>query len=157
MRTSGDQRPTLSEVDAMTMKALVMRLAITATVGRLLLSNTGAAQIPPPAKRAARVEITKGPEVELSKSHLTIIRWTTNNPGGSDVHYGVVHYGTDPKELSQMAKNPITLNQSHPQTTFRVQMRGLEPRTTYYYTVTSMESNGKSDGLKSEVREFTTP
>ena len=95
--------------------------------------------------------------MELSKSHLTIIRWTTNNPGGSDVHYGVVHYGTDPKELSQMAKNPITLNQSHPQTTFRVQMRGLEPRTTYYYTVTSMESNGKSDEVKSTVHQFTTP
>jgi phosphodiesterase/alkaline phosphatase D-like protein len=139
-------------------KGLGLRLAITTTVGAsLLFSNPGAAQIPPPAKKAARVEITNGPEVELSKSHLTIIRWTTNNPGGSDVHYGVVLYGTDPKELSEMAKNPVTLNQNHPETTFRVQMRGLEPRTTYYYTVTAMESNGKSDGVKSEVRQFTTP
>jgi phosphodiesterase/alkaline phosphatase D-like protein len=141
----------------MTMNRLVLRLAITATVGSLLSSNPTHAQIPPPAKRAARVEITNGPEVELSKSHLTIIRWTTNNPGGSDIHYGVVHYGTDPEELSQMAKNPITLNQSHPQTTFRVRMQGLDPRTTYYYTVTSIESNGKGDGVKSEVRKFTTP
>ena len=93
----------------MTMKGLVLRLAITTTVGSLLSSNPTAAQIPPPAKRAERVEIKKGPEVELSKPHLTIIRWTTNNPGGSDVHYGVVHYGTDPKELNQMAKNPIRL------------------------------------------------
>ena len=141
----------------MTMKGLVLRLAITATVGSLLCSNPTAAQIPPPAKRAARVEITNGPDVELSKSHLTIIRWTTNNPGGSDVHYGVVHYGTDPKELSQMAKNPITLNQSHQESTFRVHMRGLEPRTTYYYTVSSMESNGKSDEAKSTVHQFSTP
>jgi phosphodiesterase/alkaline phosphatase D-like protein len=142
----------------MTRKGLGLRLAITTTVGAsLLFSNPGAAQIPPPAKKAARVEITNGPEVELSKSHLTIIRWTTNNPGGSDVHYGVVLYGTDPKELSEMAKNPVTLNQNHPETTFRVQMRGLEPQTTYYYTVRSMESNGKSDGVKSEVRQFTTP
>ena len=142
----------------MTRKGLGLRLAITTTVGAsLLFSNPGAAQIPPPAKKAARVEITNGPEVELSKSHLTVIRWTTNNPGGSDIHYGVVLYGTDPKELSEMAKNPITLNQSHPETTFRVQMRGLEPRTTYYYTVASMESNGKSDGVKSEVHQFTTP
>ncbi len=151
------QRPTLSGFRAMTMKGLVLRLAITATVGSILCSNPTDAQIPPPAKKAARVEITNGPEVELSKSHLTIIRWTTNNPGGSDVHYGVVHYGTDPKELSQMAKNPIRLNQNHPQSTFRVRMRGLEPRTTYYYTVTSMESNGKSDEVKSKVRQFTTP
>ena len=141
----------------MTMKGLVLRLALTATVGSLLCSNPTAAQIPPPANRAERVEITKGPEVELSKSHLTIIRWTTNNPGGSDVHYGVVHYGRDPKDLNQTARNPIRLNQSHPETTFRVQMRGLESRTTYYYTVTSMESNGKSDGVKSKVRQFTTP
>jgi phosphodiesterase/alkaline phosphatase D-like protein len=141
----------------MTMKGLVLRLAITATVGSLLCSDPTAAQILPPAKRAERVEITKGPEVELSKGHLTIIRWTTNNPGGSDVHYGVVNYGMDRKDLSQMAKNPITLNQSHPQTTFRVHMRGLKPRTTYYYTVTSMESNGKSDDVKSTVHQFTTP
>src|SRR5882672_2631120 len=141
----------------MTMKGLVLRLAITAAVGSLLCSNPTAAQIVPPAKKAARVEITKGPEVELSKSHLTVIRWTTNNPGGSDVHYGVVSYGTDPKELTQMAKNPITVNQGHPQSTFRVHVRGLEPRTTYYYTVTSMESNGKSDGLTSKVSKFTTP
>src|SRR5438874_11895552 len=141
----------------MTMKGLVLRLAITTTVGSLLSSNPTAAQIPPPAKKAGRVEIAKGPEVELSKPHLTIIRWTTNNPGGSDVHYGVVNYGKDSKELSQTAKNPIRLSQGHPETTFRVQMRGLEPQTTYYYTVTSMESNGKSDGVKSKVRKFTTP
>src|SRR5438445_10688967 len=93
----------------MTMKGLVLRLAITTTVGSLLSSNPTAAQIPPPAKRAERVEIKKGPEVELSKSHLTIIRWTTNNPGGSDVHYGVVHYGTEPIGVSQPQKNPITV------------------------------------------------
>jgi hypothetical protein len=141
----------------MTTQAIVLRLAIAAAVAELLCSNPSAAQIPPPAKRAARVQITKGPEVELSKSHLTIIRWTTNNPGGSDVHYGVVHYGRKPEELDQSAKNPITLNQAHPESTFRVQMRDLEPRTTYYYTVTSTGSDGKSDGMKSDVRQFTTP
>src|SRR2546427_7596885 len=139
------------------MNRLLLTLAITTTLDSLLLSNPAAAQVLPPAKRAERVEITKGPELELATDHLTIIRWTTNNPGGSDVHDGIVHYGTDPKDLSQTAKNPIRLNQSHPETTFRVQMRGLEPRKTYYYTVASMESNGKSDGVKSKVRQFTTP
>ena len=42
----------------MTMKGLVLRLALTATVGSLLCSNPTAAQIPPPANRAERVEIT---------------------------------------------------------------------------------------------------
>src|SRR3989449_5112509 len=139
------------------MNALLLTLAITTTVGSLLAFQPAAAQVLPPAKKAERVEITKGPELESATNHLTIVRWTTNNPGGSDVHYGIVYYGTDPKDLSQTAKNPISLNQSHPQTTFRVQMRGLEPRTTYYYTVTSMERNGKSDEVKSTVHQFTTP
>src|SRR5204863_7915476 len=67
-------------------------------------------------------------------------------PGGSDVHYGIVHYGTDPKDLSQTAKNPIRLNQGHAYTTFRVRLYDLKLRTTYFYTVTSEESNGTRDG-----------
>jgi phosphodiesterase/alkaline phosphatase D-like protein len=126
-------------------------------VGSLLSFNPAAAQLLPPAKRAERVEITKGPELELASDYLTIIRWTTNNPGGSDIHYGVVRYGTDPEELSQTAKSPIRLNQGHPYTIFRVRMGGLKPRTTYYYRVTSEEPNGKSDGVESSVKQFTTP
>jgi phosphodiesterase/alkaline phosphatase D-like protein len=36
-------------------------------------------------------------------------------------------------------------------------MQGLKPRTTYYYRVTSEESNGKNDRVKSAVKKFTTP
>jgi phosphodiesterase/alkaline phosphatase D-like protein len=139
------------------MNRLLLTLAITTTVGSLLAANPAAAQVLPPAKRAERVEITKGPELELATDSLSIIRWTTNNPGGSDVHNGIVHYGTDPKDLSQTAKNPIRLNQGHQYTMFRVRMQGLKPRTTYYYTVTSEDSTGKSDGVKSSVNKFTTP
>ena len=139
------------------MNGLLLILAITTTVGSLLTSNPAAAQILPPAKKAERVEITKGPELELATDRLTIIRWTTNNPGGSDVHYGIVHYGTDPKDLSQTAKSPIRLNQGHQYTRFRVRMEGLKPQTTYYYRVSSEESNGKTDGVKSTVKKFTTP
>src|SRR5882672_2649516 len=136
------------------MHRLLLTLAITTAVGSLLSSNPAAAQVLPPVKRAERVEITAAPALELATDHLTIIRWTTNNPGGSDVHYGIVHYGTDPKDLSQTAKNPIRLNQGHAYTTFRVRVYDLEPRTRYYYTVTSEESNGTSDGVKSTVRTF---
>jgi phosphodiesterase/alkaline phosphatase D-like protein len=73
------------------------------------------------------------------------------------VHYGIVHYGTDPKDLSQTAKSPIRLNQGHPYTMFRVRMEGLKPQMTYYYRVSSEESNGKTDGVKSTVKKFTTP
>src|SRR5438552_10462969 len=143
------------------MHKLLLRLAITAAVGCLLASNPMVGQVSPTTPKTARVRITQGPEIELARGHLTIIRWTTNNPGGSDVHYGIVHYGTDPKDLSQTAKNPIRLNQGHTHTTFRVRLYDLTPRTTYYYTVTSEESNGTSDGtsdgVKSTVRTFTTP
>jgi phosphodiesterase/alkaline phosphatase D-like protein len=115
------------------------------------------AQESPTTPKAAQVRITQGPEVELAKQHLTIIRWTTNNPGGSPVHYGIVHYGTDPKELSQTAKSPLRLNPDHSSTVFRVRLDNLKPRTTYYYTVDSMEANGKMDRVTSPINNFTTP
>ena len=139
------------------MNRLLLKLAITATVCTLLSSNPAAAQVLRPAKRAERVEITKGPALELARDDLAIIRWTTNNPGGTDVHFAVVHYGTDPEDLSQMAKSQIRINRGHPETIFRVRMAGLKPQTTYYYKVTSTETTGKSDGVESPVNQFTTP
>src|SRR5665811_563855 len=113
------------------------------------------AQESPTTAKSARVRIIQGPEIELAKENLTIIRWTTNNPGGSPGHYGVVHYGTDPKDLSQTAKNPIRLNPDRPSALFRVRMDDLKPRTTYYYTVDSIEATGEADGVKSSVKQFT--
>ena len=139
------------------MNRLLGQLAITAALGSLFSSNPIVAQNPPPAPKAAHVEITKGPELEIARDDLAIIRWTTNNPGGHHTHLAVVHYGTDPKELSQTAKNSIRLNQTHPETIFRARLYPLQPKTTYYYTVTSMGADGKSDGVDSPVNQFTTP
>jgi phosphodiesterase/alkaline phosphatase D-like protein len=139
------------------MNKLLLKLAIMATAGCLLSSNAMLAQVSPTTPKAARVRITQGPEIELAKEHLTIIRWTANNPGGSPEHYGVVHYGTDPKNLSETAKSHIRLNPDHASTVFRVRLDNLKPGTTYYYTVDSMESNGTDDGMKSAVKQFTTP
>jgi hypothetical protein len=36
-------------------------------------------------------------------------------------------------------------------------MQGLKPRTTYYYKVAARRSIDKSDGVKSTVKQFTTP
>ena len=125
------------------------------TLSIMALSCSLLAQESPTTPKVARVQIIQGPEIALA-SWFTVIRWTTNNPGGSPVHYGIVHYGTDPKDLSQTAKNPIRLNPYHSSTVFRVHLYNLKPRTTYYYTVDSMESNGKSDGVTSPVQNFTT-
>jgi hypothetical protein len=154
------------------MDRLILKLAITAVVTGLLSSTPMVAQaqhpqrpparLPPPddlppAKKAARVAIRQGPALELARDDLAIIRWITNNPGGTDDHFAVVHYGTDPEDLGQMAKSHIRLNRNHPETIFRVRMDGLKPETTYYYKVTSTESTGKNDGVESSVNQFTMP
>jgi hypothetical protein len=122
----------------------------------MTLSGSLLAQESPIAPRAERVQISEGPEVPLVSGHLTVIRWTVNNPGGLPVHYGLVHYGTDPKNLSQTAKNSIRLNPYHSSTVFRVNLYDLPSKTTYYYTVESMDSSGKSDEVSSPIKTFTT-
>jgi phosphodiesterase/alkaline phosphatase D-like protein len=134
----------------------LVRGVATAVAGGLVFCIPVAAQNPPPAAKAKHVEILKGPALETSHDDIAIVRWTTNNPGGDDDHYSVIHYGTDPNDLSQTAKNHIRLNQSHPETVFRVRMQPLKPDTTYYYKVTSMGYDGVSDGVESSVHQFTT-
>jgi hypothetical protein len=126
------------------------------TLSILILSGSLPAQESPTTARAKRVQIREGPEVPLVGGYLTVIRWTVNNPGGLPVHYGVVHYGEDPKHLSQSAKNPIRLNPYHSSTVFRVNLYNLRPKTTFYYTVESVDSAGKSDEVNSSIRTFTT-
>ena len=139
------------------MNRLLGKLAIIAAAGGLLFSSPIVAQILPPQKRAEHVEITKAPELESAVSDMAIVRWTTTNPRGDDEHYGVVHYGTDPEDLSETAKGRIRLNRKHPETIFRVRMVDLKPQTTYYYKVSSMAANGGSDGVEGPVSKFTTP
>jgi phosphodiesterase/alkaline phosphatase D-like protein len=138
------------------MNRLLVKLAITAAAGGLLSPNPTVAQVPPPQKKAEHVAITKGPALEIAHHDIAIIRWTTTNPGGDDAHFAVIHYGTDPQDLSQTAKNHIRLNRTHRETIFRVRIDGLKPQTTYYYKVTSTGSGGESDGVESSVNHFTT-
>jgi phosphodiesterase/alkaline phosphatase D-like protein len=119
------------------------------------VSQYTAKDIPPPSRKAARVHITQGPALELFKENGAIIRWTSNNPGGTDEHFGLVRYGTDPHNLNLTAKSHIRLNQSHPYTVFRVRLEDLKPGTTYYYTVDSMEATGELDGVKNTVYHFS--
>jgi hypothetical protein len=114
-------------------------------------------QILPPAPRAAHVQISEGPEIESVRDELAIIRWVSNNPGGTDEHFGVVHYGTDPQHLDLTAKSPVRLNQNHSTTVFRVRVEPVKKGATYYYTVDSEQATGKSDGVKSPVKQFTVP
>ncbi len=91
-----------------------------------ILSSSLLAQESPTTPIARRLRIIQGPKIELSRENLTIISWTTNNPGGSPVHYGVVHYGTDPSRLTE---------------TFRVD---------------STQASGVGDRITSPLRHFST-
>src|ERR1700756_6073937 len=133
------------------------KLAIVALVGGVVSSSPAVAQLLPPTKQAKHVKIIKGPALEIALDSLAIVRWTSTNPGGDDDHFAIAHFGTDPSDLSQTAKSHIRLNRTHPETIFRVRISGLKPQTTYYYWVTSMGADGKSDGVKSPVNQFTTP
>lgn len=137
------------------MNKLLLIFAVTIATG-LLYSTPAAGQLTPNSKKATGIRITQGPELEMTKFDMAIIRWTSNNPGGDPEHFGIVHYGTSPKNLSDTAKSHIRLNPGHSYTVFRVRIADLRPRTTYYYTVDSMGGNGSPDGVNSPVRKFTT-
>ena len=139
------------------MNKLLLRLAMMAAAGSLLPSNQVFAQPSPTNPKTAHIQITEGPELESSKDDWAIIRWTSTNPGGTEEHFGVVRYGTNPNNLSETAKSHIRLNPSHSYTVFRVRLNDLKPGTTYFYTVGSMEANGTDDRTKSTVKQFATP
>jgi phosphodiesterase/alkaline phosphatase D-like protein len=47
-------------------------------------------------------------------------------------------------------------NANLPDVTYRVQVDGLTPATTYYYTVDAAHADGIRMGLKSTVNQFAT-
>jgi hypothetical protein len=96
------------------------------------------------------------PAVESVSDTLAFINWTTQNPGGTILHYAVVHYGKDPRHLDLKAESPTRINPSHSEMVFRVRMGDLEPGTTYYYKVSSRQATGILDPATSTVHKFTT-
>lgn len=139
----------------MTRSLLILVSAV--TIGGLFYASRAAAQLSPTTRKAASVRITRGPEIERAEANFAIVRWDSNNPGGSPVHLGIVRYGTAPEDLRQTASSPIRLNPGHSHATFRVRLDGLQPQTTYYYRVDSREANGKADGVTCTTQHFTTP
>ena len=96
------------------------------------------------------------PMVESVADTLAFISWTTQNPGGTILHYAVVHYGKNPNHLDMTAESPTRINPGHREMVFRVRMYDLTPGTTYYYKVGSRQANGASDPATSAVNQFTT-
>jgi len=137
------------------MKSFILTLAFVITAGlipRGFADDAGVAAVP--THKAA--QLTADPELESATDTSAIIRWTTTNPGGTALHYGVVHYGTDPKSLTGVAQSPNRRNPSHPDMIFRVRIMGLNSNTTYYYKVESSRATGANDGVSSSLKTFKT-
>src|SRR5207253_2554831 len=143
------------------MKKLVIfsfALLVTAAAGSLTVSDRLAA-----GDRARTDETTSGvqimqePTLETTTDTSAIVRWTTNSVDGTTVRYGVVHFGVDPRRLSQVAKSQNRWNRGLPSMIYRVQVDNLEPGLTYYYSVETTDAKGVSEGgLSSELHQFTT-
>jgi phosphodiesterase/alkaline phosphatase D-like protein len=137
------------------MKSFIVTFAFVIIAGLIAWGLTDdAVTAAVPAQKAA--QLTAGPELESATDTSAIIRWTTVNPGGTALHYGVVHYGTDAKNLTQVAQSPNRRNPSNPDMIFRVRIVRLNSNTTYYYKVESTGATGASDGASSSVKTFKT-
>jgi phosphodiesterase/alkaline phosphatase D-like protein len=139
------------------MSRLVLALLMMAAgVGILIFSLQPASQQRPASKEAARMQIIKGPALESATDNSAIIRWTTNTGSGL-IERSVVHYGTDPKNLSRRAESPNRWNQNLPSMIHRVHVMDLTPGTTYYYTVESVRGDDTPLGGRSNtINQFTT-
>jgi phosphodiesterase/alkaline phosphatase D-like protein len=138
------------------MKRSILTFAVIVAIGGLIQWRSADDLViaAVPTHRAA--QLTAGPELEAATDGLAIIRWTITNPRGTDLHYGIVHYGTDSKNLDQVAKSPNRRNPSNLDMNFRVRVMGLSSNTTYYYKVESAGATDVSDGVSSPVRTFKT-
>jgi phosphodiesterase/alkaline phosphatase D-like protein len=138
------------------MKRCILTFAFVVTIAGLIPWRFAGDFVMAAAPTHKAAHLTAGPELEAATDVSAIIRWTITNPGGTDLHYGVVHYGTDAKHLTQVAKSPNRRNPSHPDMTFRVRIMGLTSNTTYHYKVESAGATNVSDGVSSSVRTFKT-
>src|SRR5882724_3880081 len=138
------------------MSRLLLSVAITVWVSILTLPAQTVSQQPPADRKAARMQIIEGPVLESTTHNSAIIRWTTNT-GRSVIEHSIVHYGTDPKDLSSKAESLNRWNRNLPYMIHRVQVLKLTPQTTYYYTVESVRGDGTPlGGTSSTVKHFTT-
>ena len=138
------------------MKRVLLTVAIAVVVNSLIASHPGAAQQRAAGHGSDRGQIVTGPVLESATHNTAIIRWTANTGRGTAKHYGIVRYGTDPRNLDQTARSPNRWNQSLSNMTYRVRIDGLTPGKTYYFTVDAAQADGIGMGLNSPVSQFTT-
>jgi len=91
------------------------------------------------------VRITNGPGVQNITGTTAMVFWNTSAPSGA-----VVRYGTSRDSLSQTAEEPWG------QTSHSVELKNLQPNTTYYFQIDSSQAQGTGTEVKSGVGTFRT-
>src|SRR6266850_5953791 len=134
----------------------LLSLVITVWLSILPFSTQTVSQQLPAGRKISRMQIIEGPALESATNNSAIIGWKTNT-GSSLIEHSVVHYGTDPKDLSKKAESVNRWNQNLPYMIHRVSLMKLKPGTKYYYKVESVRGDGTPLGGKSNaVKHFTT-
>ena len=95
--------------------------------------------------REGKQKITNGPVVEYTSDHSAMIAWSTKLPAGT-----YLAYGTNQNNLSQRT------NKAWGGTNHRLEIKNLQPSTTYYFQVRSENAKGTGDDVQSPVASFTT-
>jgi phosphodiesterase/alkaline phosphatase D-like protein len=101
--------------------------------------------------KAAPEKIIDGPRIEQVTNNEAVIAWTTNSGGSS-----VVKYGTDQRNLNEMAESPYADKENAKYQTHRVKINNLKPNTTYYFKVVSGQGEDTGTSAQSRVEQFRT-
>src|SRR5436305_6402573 len=91
----------------------------------------------PKSNKAQAEKITNGPKVEGVGPTWAVIAWTTNTGGST-----IVHYGTDPNNVCEMAKAPYADNEKTKAQNHRVHIKNLTPNTKYDFVADSSQGEG---------------
>jgi phosphodiesterase/alkaline phosphatase D-like protein len=123
-----------------------LRVVLLAGIFAALVINVAARM---PGQNADTIKITQGPILEDIAADSAVVAWSTNVQGSTKIVYG-----TDPRNLTQMAEAPWGANGR----THRAKLTNLQPNTTYYFRVETGQAQGMN-GEEVETRRvlsFTT-
>ena len=90
-------------------------------------------------------KITNGPVIESVSDHSAMIAWSTKSAGGTYIAYGKNQSNLDQKTTRAWGG-----------TNHRLEIKNLEPSTTYYFQVRSENAKGSGADVESPVASFQT-
>jgi phosphodiesterase/alkaline phosphatase D-like protein len=116
-----------------------------ASGGQMKPTSMGSEPQAPGSESRSSVRITNGPGVQNITGTTAQVFWNTSAPSGA-----VVRYGTARDNLSQTAEEPWG------QTSHSVELKNLQPNTTYFFQIDSAQAQNTGTEVKSGIGTFRT-